>query len=283
MVCCPCSNFLRKTPSQDATESGEEPRVPSQTTVQLVSKKRFVIQEDVPTEDDFDAIILDHPIGNSKKRLQLREFNRSIPGNRLHPVVSRVSRKPTTTDDQRKQTVLSDWGDAYDGFEDMRMSNPIRSVQLSENWSVTSDGPRTSSVPTIPGTTKMLLSPGHVLVMQLTKGVPRFREINLDRSLNEVVENFLSTNSGGVKLPVSFTESDKLRPKLMKETRMAMSIRENLGRNLDVSTQGLTFSVGPINTKLCYKLTVVDRNQLQKIFSLTHGGKYEGLIQAEEL
>jgi len=281
MVCCPCSNCWTKTPSQDATDSDEELRVPSQTSLQLaVSKKRFVISEDAPTEDNYDAIILETPIGNSKKRLQLRDFNRSHPANRLYPV---GSRKPTAADENRKQTVFSDWGDAYDGFESMRMSNPIRSVQLSENWSISSDGPRTSNVRTIPGTTKMILSPGHVLVMQLTKGDSRFRMINVDNTLNEVVENFLSAKTGGVKLPVSFTESDTQRPKLMKESRLAMSIRDNLGRNLDVSIQGLTFSVGSVNSKLCYKMTISDLNQLQKIFSLTHGGKYEGLVEPEDL
>ena len=107
--------------------------------------------------------------------------------------------------------------------------------------------------------------------------------INLDSTLNELVEPFLSENSGGVKLPVSFTESEKVRPKLMKENRMGMTIRDSLGRNLDVSIQGLTFLVGPLNSKLCYKMTVVDLGQLQKIFSLTHGGKCEGLIQEEDL
>jgi len=260
-------------------DSDEDTRVPSQTAVQLaVSKKRFVIPEEVTTEDSLVDIVLENPLKNSKKQLKLRDFNRnSNTGNRLHPV---VSRKPTV-DDHRKQTVFSDWGDDYDGLEDMRLSQPLRSLMLSENFSFSSDGPRSSNVRTIPGTTKMIISPGHVLVMQLTKGDPRFRLINLDSSLKDLVENFLSTN--GVSLPISFTESENVRPKLMKENRMAMTIRDNLGRNLDVSTQGLTFSVGPLNSKLCYKMTVVDLSQLQKIFSLTHGGNYEGLIEEQDL
>jgi len=286
MVCCPCSNCWRKTPLQDLDGSDEEPRVPSQTSVQLaVSRKRDIIAEDEP-EDDYGSIVLDSPIGNpSRKRLQLRDFSRSTTGNRLQPVVSRkptTDRKPTP-DDFRNKSVFSDWADDFDGVEDIRLSNLMRSFQRSENFSFSSDGPRTSNVPTIPGTTKMVLPPGNVLVMQLTKGDPRFRMIRLDVTLNELVETFLSERSGGVSLPVSFTESEKIRPKLLKENRMAMSIKENLGRNLDVSTQGLTFSVGPLNSKLCYKMSVVDLGQLQKIFSLTHGGKCEGLMQEEDL
>lgn len=276
MVCFLCSNCLSKTPSVEITSSDDEPRG---TIVQLASsKKRLKIPEDAPTEDDFDDIVLEHPIGNSsKKRLQLRDFNRSQPANRLHPV---VSIKPN--DDHRKQTVFSDWGDVYDGFDSMRLSNPIRSVQRSADFSFFSEvGPRTSNVPTFAGTTKMDLPAGSVLVMQLTKENPRFRLINLESTLNEVVDNFLSSNSGGVSLPVSFTESENLRPKLMKANRMAMTIRDNLGRNLDVLKQGLTFSVGPVNSKLCYKMIVVDLGQMQKIYSLTHGGTCEGLIETE--
>jgi len=270
MVCCPCSNCWSKTKtqSQDATE-------PPSPRVQLsVPSQRYIIDEEIPTEDDFDDLIV-RPIPGSKKRLQMRDGNNSLNKNRLH-LVNNSRRR---TDGQRKQTVLSDWGDAYDGYDSFRLSNNLNTrSQFTEEWTCVSDGTRTSNVPTL--TAKMSLLPGNVLVMQLTKGDPIFRIIKLESTLNELVES-LSANSGGVKLPVSFTESEYQRPKLMKENRMAMSIQDNLGRNLDVSTQGLTFSVGPLNTKLCYKMTVVDLGQLEKIFSLTQENKRENIMEED--
>merc|ERR1719474_48678 len=144
-------------------------------------------------------------------------------------------------------------------------------------WSENTSPRKTVSTIEIGGSKMVVLTPGTVLAMQLFKGGQSFKIINLNITLQEIVKNFLSKNCGGVDLPVSFTESENTRPKLISKNRMAMSLRENLGRKFNVVTEGLTFSIGPVNSKLCYKMCVCDLGQLQKMFSLTQGGKCDDL------
>merc|ERR1712060_712696 len=95
--------------------------------------------------------------------------------------------------------------------------------------------------------------------------------------MGEVVKNFLMTNSDGVELPVSFNESENIRPKLLSSSRMAMTLRENLGRKFNIATHGLTFSTGPVNSKLCFKMSICDLRILQKMFSHCQGAKHADL------
>merc|ERR1719419_307194 len=106
--------------------------------------------------------------------------------------------------------------------------------------------------------------------MNITKGGQKFKLLNLNVSLQNVVDTFLSTETGA-KFPISFSESEDIRPKLMGPNRMAMSISQNLRGHLDIATQGLSFFIGPVNSKLCYKMSVCDLSQLQKIFSSANG------------
>jgi len=263
-----------------SSEDEEDPRVidtSRKAKIQITESKRRVHTKSRPGGlGPYDPQI----VINSKKRLQLRDFGGSHH-HQHHRLTHLHGKQHPTTEEQRKQTVFSDWGDAYyDGVESMRLSNPIRSMQQrSADLSFFSDSDwRRSSGPTAIVTgAKMTLPSGHVMVMQLVKGGQCFNKIDINSSLQQVVDTFLSLNSGGVALPVSYNESDDTRPKMMKQSRMAMTLRENLGPNFDPKLHGLTFSVGPLNSKLCHKMTVCDLGQLQKIFSLTHGTKCETL------
>jgi len=286
-MCCACSTCWSKTPNQEvSSEDDEEPRIPK-TSVNDQSKiiesnprgNKFDITKPKPAKmGSSDNITQDHPIGiSSKKRLHLREL-----GSTHHHHHCRLThlhgKHHHIPEDQRKQTVLSDWGDVYDDSECVRFSNPIRSIQRSADLSFFSETEwARSTQTTILAGAKMHLPSGNVMAMQLVKGGQCFKLVSLNKPLQEVVDNFLSVNSGGVELPVSFTESEDIRPKLMKQNRLAMTVRENLGPSFDPETQGLTFTVGPLNSKLCHKMTVCDLGQLQKIFSLTHGTKCETL------
>merc|ERR1719233_2081445 len=113
--------------------------------------------------------------------------------------------------------------------------------------------------------------------MHRVKKEYHFTLISLDNTMEEVVKNFLITNSGGVELPLSFNESENTRPKLLSSSRMAMSLRDNLGPKFNIATHGLTFSTGPVNSKLCFKMSICDLRILQRMFSLTQGAKYADL------
>jgi len=171
----------------------------------------------------------------------------------------------------KEHTVLSDWGDAYEdtlylSSQFSLMPSAITDASFSD-VSYLDDNPVASNYLKIP------VPPGKVLALCLTRGEQRIRLLNLKISLEEVVETFLSPG-GGKKLPISFTESQEWRPRVMGPHRMAMTIEENLGEHLDAETQGLTFSVGPLNSKLCYKMCVCDLGQLQKILALTNSNKF---------
>jgi len=169
----------------------------------------------------------------------------------------------------RDETVMSDWGDAFEDsvnlntqFTFMTCANSVTS--FSDITTITNHNDH--------GTSKIPVPKGKVLAMCLTKEQQRFRLLNLKMTMEEVVETFLSPN-GGKKLPISFTDSQDHRPRRMEASRMAMTIEDNLGKHLDASTQGLTFAVGPLNSKLCYKLCICDLGQLMKIFALTNDHK----------
>jgi len=51
--------------------------------------------------------------------------------------------------------------------------------------------------------------------------------------------------------------------------RMSMTIAENFGPLFDVNTQGVIFSTGAVNSKLCHRVCVGDLDEMQKIFSQT--------------
>jgi len=248
MVSCPCSNCWSKLPCLHAFYSDEE----------LPKIMKIKAQVAVPSQSYSDMKFW--PIWNRAKKPIL------IRG------VSSGSRRPRAIGSGTQETPFSDWGDDYDGFENIRLSYNCRGLSgmsynsrgCTDDWGCSSEDIRTSTIYNI--TSKMNLLPGTVLAVQLTKGDPIFWSIHLETTMNQLVDSCLSAKSGGVKLPVSFTVSEKERPKLMKEKQMAMSIREYLDGNIDVTTQGLLISVGPVNTKLCYKIIVVDRRQTDKMY-----------------
>jgi len=163
---------------------------------------------------------------------------------------------------------VSDWGSAYE-------DTLFVSSQFSFMASAITNATFSSDIPCLddnPPVSKIAVPRGKVLALCLTKYEQRFRLLNLKTSLEEVVETFLSPD-GGRKLPISFTDSQKYRPRVMSPNQMAMTIEESLGKHLDTEKQGLTFSVGALNTKFCYKMCVCDLVQLQRILSLTNSNK----------
>jgi len=175
----------------------------------------------------------------------------------------------------RVQTVISDWGEAYEDG-DLRMSN-IESSKRAVDSSVWSESvtPRHSGASRLESTLvlpkcqssplKMQIRPGTVYAMYVSKGVKTFRLLSLNTKLRDVVDSFLRTDKDkGPPLPVSF-DSKTTRPKLMSESRMDMSLSDNLRGYLDPTTQGISFFAGVVNAKLCYKMTVCDLKKIRKM------------------
>lgn len=179
-------------------------------------------------------------------------------------------------DRRRQQTVISDWGDAYEETGDLRISNydssNLSRVVDSSVWSDTvtsrnSGIARLESSLVLPkcqiSALKMPIRKGWVLAMLLTKDAKRFKMLNLSIPLQEVVDTFLS-NGAGPSIPVSFSYANESRPRVMSENRMGMSLADNLRGYLDETTQGITFFIGSVNSKLCYKMSICDLGQLHK-------------------
>jgi len=49
---------------------------------------------------------------------------------------------------------------------------------------------------------------------------------------------------------------------------MAMTLADNLGSKFDAKTKGLTFCIGPVNSTLCYKMTVCELSTMEKILAI---------------
>jgi len=192
---------------------------------------------------------------------------------RLRPVDSSkfpYSQKKRGSTVTRQQTILSDWGDVYEGLDSMHFSARgslifQRGVSSTFFDDVTA---RESRLPILPSKQKKItLRPGKVMGMYLGKEDYRFHILKLTSSLDEVVNIFLSVESGPT-LPLSFDKTKKNRPKIMSKSLMRMTIEQNLGPHFDPKTKGLMFSLGSVNSKLCYKMSVCDLSNIENIFSV---------------
>jgi len=177
-------------------------------------------------------------------------------------------------ENKRDTNVFSDWGDCYED-EDIRISNTSVQRVYEDNcseWSSSQNSlfPRLGSllqVKPMATVQEMPVSPGMVWAMLRTKTGQKFQLFNLSSSLQEVVDTFLKVETGE-SLPVSFTLSTNTPPKLLPPEKMDMALSETLQGYLDEETQGISFFVGPVNTKLCYKMYVSHLEQLQRFFTI---------------
>jgi len=172
----------------------------------------------------------------------------------------------------RGQTTISDWGDLYEdggdsGFSPCESSN--WRPKVDPGWSDQLDTPENSeswlgpkSCPSSP--LKWTVLPGMVTALYLTKDVQRFKMLSLNSSIQEVVNNFLRTG-GGPSLPMSYSKFNGSRPKVMAASRMGMSLSDILGGDsLESTVEGIVFSVGCVNTKLCYKMSICQLKHIEK-------------------
>jgi len=181
--------------------------------------------------------------------------------------VPNSSRSPKGT--RRKLTKFSDWGDVYYGY-DSRQSSNHGTITPTTDFTSLSDhvSAMESCLPRLPSQPKKLtIPPGKVLGMFLGKQKYRPKMLNLEATVVEVVNLFLSVENGA-KLPVSVTETVHKRPIVMNERRMAMTLADILGSKFDAERSGLTFSIGLVNSIHCYKMTVCELSKMEMILSL---------------
>jgi len=236
----------------------------------------FIKDGEIP-EGFFDKALLNSalPSGYSGKEVVGTE---PIPTQApiIQPNVSIVTRslpksRTSTPIHRRPKTFISDWGDAYEGSNSLCFSSVGSlmyqtglSTSFTENESVGTIRSETNFEPK-----KIAVPDGKVMGMLLGKEDYRFQILDLNSSLDEVVNLFLFIECG-VRLSLSFAENDFIQPKIMSKRRMAMTIKENLGPQFDVKTQGLTFSTGFVNSDLCYKMTVCQLTTMENIFCFTN-------------
>jgi len=194
----------------------------------------------------------------------------------------------------RDLTVISDWGDCYEDSGDFRMSNYEAANLTRVYGSGWSDGPLSlgTSFPKPASTLgsfkpsspvkRMPVVKGMVLAMVVTKQGQRFRLINLNVTLQEVVNTFLKAEAGA-SLPVSFTLSTDTRPKLLPADKMALTLKENLEGYIDELTQGISFFTGPVNGKLSYKMSVCQLEYMEKLFEISSNRQSTRMLRSTDL
>lgn len=171
----------------------------------------------------------------------------------------------------RQQTVISDWNDAYEEGGDFGFSceSSLRQrVVDSSIWSDISTTKNSESGLVVKRSPSSPLNwpviPGMVMAMHLTKDGQRFKKLNLDSSIQDVVNTFLKTKAGP-SIPVSFSYSNNCRPRVMSVSWMGMSLSENLKGLLDPTKQGIVFSAGSVNRKLCYKMSISELKHFENL------------------
>jgi len=207
------------------------------------------------------------------------------------PMIGSLSRN-------RDTTVISDWGDCYEDTGDFRISNYDAANLTRVYGSAWSEGPqsvgtsylgasypkREISLEVKPSSPvkKMPVVKGMVVAMVVTKKGQRFRLLNLNVTLQEVVNSFLKVEAGA-SLPVSFTLSTDTRPKLLPPDKMALTLRENLEGYLDELKQGISFFTGPVNGKLSYKMSVCDLEYMEKLFQIASNRQSTRMLRSTDL
>jgi len=198
----------------------------------------------------------------------------TVTSPKLKPITSLISpvdikrqvafqRKPS----QRK--VLSDWAELFD-LETLDIKSDGFPSQTEVGFSGTISGlftTRDSYLSAAISSKSILLLPGKVMGMFILKGNWLFQILNLNSSLNEVVNQFMFKESG-VRLPLSYSRAGDNPPKNLSIDRMESTLSSNLGKDFDAQSQGLVFATGPVNSKLCYKMSVCALRDIKKIISL---------------
>jgi len=231
-----------------------------------------------PLNDTVGSLKYPKPVRSSKFQHRSNKIAKTAARySSFKPMIGSLSRN-------RDATVISDWGDCYEDTGDFRISHydaaNLTRVYGSSAWS---EGPQSLATscfgasypkreislevkPSSP-VKKMPVVKGMVVAMVVTKKGQRFRLLNLNVTLQEVVNSFLKVEAGA-SLPVSFTLSTDTRPKLLPPDKMALTLRENLEGYLDELKQGISFFTGPVNGKLSYKMSVCDLEYMEKLFQI---------------
>jgi len=167
-----------------------------------------------------------------------------------------------------RHQLLSDWEELFDlgSLDDIKSdySSPT-DIDFSRTFSgiyTTRDSRLSAAIPR----KSILLLPGKVVGMFILKGDWLFQILNLNSSLDEVVDKFLVKESG-VRLPLNFLRARDNPPKNISINSMERTLAATLGKDFDAQSQGLLFATGAVNSKLCYKMTVCALREIKNIVS----------------
>jgi len=225
------------------------------------------------SEDFFEMSCTISTSDYKHSKLQMLRAEKVHSSGRLQRPVTSSFRHLSTSSNPSRSQIVSTWADAFEELDYASFSQSYKigesdDIMFFENDGMSLQDNRESS-PSVEFTitTAMPVEPGMVLAMYLTNGGHRFKCLNLDMSLDVVVSTFLCTDNK-IKLPVSITESNKSLPMIMGRNQMVKTIAENVGPYFDVKMQGLIFTIGSVNSKLCYKMCLGDLGPMQKILSL---------------
>jgi len=221
------------------------------------------------SEDKSDIPPIQLPL-KGKNMVQLETVTSSPKLKPITSLISPVDIKRRQVAFQRKSSrrkMLSDWGELFD-LESLDIKSDGFLSQTDVGFSATFSGLYTTRdrLSAVISSKSILLLPGKVMGMFILKGNWKFQILNLNSSLNEVVDQFLFKESG-IRLPLSFSQVGDNPPKNLSIHRMESTLASNLGKDFDAQTQGLVFATGPVNSKLCYKMSVCALRDIKKIVS----------------
>jgi len=193
------------------------------------------------------------------------------PGPWMGPSQRQSIRSKQSSTWTEQLTLFSDWNDVFDdyGSFDFTKSGSLV-LEKDSSWSLTDQLTARDSRMSVVFTPKRIhISSGKVMGMFMKKKEYHFQILNLNSSLDKVVDLYQFKESGR-KLHLSFSETGVSRPKVMSRSKMKKTLADSLGPQFDAKKQGVVFATGPVNSKLCVKMSVCELSKIEQIFSLMH-------------
>jgi len=164
-------------------------------------------------------------------------------------------------------TIISDWNDLYEGHSSIELSKTGSFEKL-----ICSSPSNSEPIETI-RQNSIKVAPGKVMGMFLYKKGYQFKMLNLNSSIDEVVDVFLMAECGA-KLPISFSKTERSRSQIMSKKLTAENLVDSLGPQFDAKTQGLVFAIGSVNSKFCYKMSVCGLGRIERMLTIYGKGNF---------
>lgn len=250
-------------------------------------KLSFVVQSKLPTperktrskleeikncslfESDDSESLLCFPLGFNMKGFNIPKEQKVD----YHLDVARI--KPPNLRTQSSEvwcprtiTEQSSWDNFFESQTELTDSYKIHKVATEDSWEWSASINETPQATSEMRNSSFYTAPkkNHVFVSYVTKTGMRWDHKDLSMRIEELAEwlneDFKSESQIPISQNISVGSKNFRRGKKFRKQTIAEAVGD-----LDPSKEGLTFFIGPVNGKLCFKMSVCDLHQIRELLS----------------